>query len=318
MLRKRIPAPPEIDITPHAFTPDESSVQAYNETYETDENTLSELIQMTPTNSPDQPSQEMDPLNLDTSPCDPDSEGGLKKIRLRDRIVNAKTVLQPCNSGMKTVTNIVAIDCEMVACGGGRRKLARCSIVNYEGHVLFDEYIKPDEPVVDFLTYVSGITQQKIRFAPLFTDVKARIFGLLKNKVVVGHTLSSDFKALNFKMDPKNVRDIQRFKRYRFFCFALKILGSISGLRNFRNSPKYSWTLTSKTASTPPWKTPELPSPSTESTKNKSTSSPSTTLSTSTGQKASRRKNAANTRTPTLSTTQTPPKSTPSSPPPTN
>lgn len=225
----------------------------------------------------------------------------------------AKTVLQPCKDGVKTVTNIVAIDCEMVACGGGRRKLARCSIVNYEGHVLFDEYIKPDEPVVDFLTYVSGITQQKIRFAPLFSDVKARIFGLLKNKVVVGHTLSSDFKALNFKMDPKNVRDIQRFKRYRFFCLALKILDLISGQRNFPNSRKYSWTSISKTASTPLWKTRESPSPSTEFTRNKSTSFLSTTRSTSTGQKASKKKNAANTPTPTRSTTQTPLKSSPSS-----
>ena len=131
MLRKRIPAPPELENTiPQPPTPEESYVQQIPEPYEDDENTLSELIQMTPTGSPQKPSEEIDQLKLDASP-----NAKPVKLGLRERIELAKVVLKPCNSGLKTVTNIVAIDCEMVACGGERRKLARCSIVNYDGHV---------------------------------------------------------------------------------------------------------------------------------------------------------------------------------------
>ena len=47
-----------------------------------------------------------------------------------------------------------AIDCEMV--GGGPQgqisMLARCSVVSYDGDVVFDEYIKPDEPVTCYRT----------------------------------------------------------------------------------------------------------------------------------------------------------------------
>ena len=37
----------------------------------------------------------------------------------------AKSILNPDNSTLKSATSIVAIDCEMVACANGTRKLAR-------------------------------------------------------------------------------------------------------------------------------------------------------------------------------------------------
>lgn len=42
-----------------------------------------------------------------------------------------------------TVTPIVAVDCEMVGVGhkGTEDALARCSIVNYYGHVLLDTFV---------------------------------------------------------------------------------------------------------------------------------------------------------------------------------
>ena len=134
------------------------------ETYETNENTLSELIQITPTESPSKAHIDMEPKNEFEEATEP--KINTPHLCLSERIVIAKNVIKPCNSSLKSVTTIVAIDCEMVVCSQDKRKLARCSIVNYDGHILFDEYIKPDEPVVDFLTHVSGITQQKIRFAP--------------------------------------------------------------------------------------------------------------------------------------------------------
>jgi hypothetical protein len=71
-----------------------------------------------------------------------------------DKVTKAKAVLNPkiskSGSSYRAVTPIVAIDCEMVNCGGDTKYLARCSIVNYNGHVLFDEFVRPEKKVTDF------------------------------------------------------------------------------------------------------------------------------------------------------------------------
>ena len=41
--------------------------------------------------------------------------------------------------------------------------LARVSIVNQFGQCLYDKYVKPTEPVVDYRTTVSGVTEQHLR-----------------------------------------------------------------------------------------------------------------------------------------------------------
>uniref|UniRef100_A0A8C9HDI5 Exonuclease domain-containing protein n=1 Tax=Piliocolobus tephrosceles TaxID=591936 RepID=A0A8C9HDI5_9PRIM len=59
---------------------------------------------------------------------------------------------------------MVAIDCEMVGTGpkGHVSSLARCSIVNYSGDVLYDEYILPPCHIVDYRTRWSGIRKQHV------------------------------------------------------------------------------------------------------------------------------------------------------------
>lgn len=56
-------------------------------------------------------------------------------------------------------TKVVAMDCEMVGVGmnGKDSILARVSLVNHFGKVLYDKYVKPTEEVVDYRTPVSGI-----------------------------------------------------------------------------------------------------------------------------------------------------------------
>ncbi|KAJ2745364.1 3'-5' exonuclease, partial [Coemansia sp. BCRC 34301] len=52
----------------------------------------------------------------------------------------------------EAIGKYLAIDCEMVGAGykGSRSMLARVSIVNYYGHVVFDTYVQPLEPVTDY------------------------------------------------------------------------------------------------------------------------------------------------------------------------
>jgi RNA exonuclease 4 len=58
---------------------------------------------------------------------------------------------------------VLALDCEMVQTVGNSDSLARVSIVNYNGHSVYDKFVKPESRVTDFRTWVSGVTPQNLR-----------------------------------------------------------------------------------------------------------------------------------------------------------
>ncbi|XP_019136263.1 apoptosis-enhancing nuclease isoform X2 [Corvus cornix cornix] len=103
----------------------------------------------------------------------------------------------------------VAIDCEMVGTGpqGRLSELARCSVVNYEGDVIYDKYVQPELPIVDYRTRWSGITKQHMKNAIPFKTAQAEILKILKDKIVVGHAIHNDFQALKYFHPKDRTRD---------------------------------------------------------------------------------------------------------------
>ncbi|XP_072258812.1 apoptosis-enhancing nuclease [Pyxicephalus adspersus] len=106
----------------------------------------------------------------------------------------------------------VAIDCEMVGTGPGGRisELARCSIVNYNGEVLYDKYVKPELPITDYRTRWSGITRRHMQNAIPFKTAQKEILNMLKDKRVIGHALNNDFKALKYYHPKEQTRDTSK------------------------------------------------------------------------------------------------------------
>ncbi len=94
--------------------------------------------------------------------------------------------------------DVYAVDCEMCKTSQTDFVLTRISIVSWDGSVILDELVKPDKPIVDYLTQYSGITEDMLR--PVTTtlqDIQKRLLGLLNAKsILVGHSLDSDLKAL--------------------------------------------------------------------------------------------------------------------------
>jgi len=115
------------------------------------------------------------------------------------------------DTGETILTDVVAMDCEMVGIQGNKSVLARVCIVNNCGHVLLDAYCRPRERIVDFRTRVSGIRPSDLRDAPPFEEVQRRAHAILKNRIVVGHSIKYDFSALKLDHPRHLIRDTAHY-----------------------------------------------------------------------------------------------------------
>ncbi|KAF3204221.1 hypothetical protein TWF106_010399 [Orbilia oligospora] len=111
---------------------------------------------------------------------------------------------------------VYSLDCEMVKTSvrpstesstesstecSTESSLARVSLISWDGDVVFDSLVKPSEPVVDYLTPFSGITEAMLRDV---TTTRADIQNKLKelidgNTILIGQSLNSDLNALRMR-----------------------------------------------------------------------------------------------------------------------
>lgn len=115
------------------------------------------------------------------------------------------------------ITRVVAVDCEMVGVGkdGKENALARVSLVNYAGDVLYDKFVKVHEEVVDYRTQWSGIRAPDV--SPESTSAvepfaaQQAVGEIIKGRVLVGHALKNDLKVLRLSHPYRNIRDTSEF-----------------------------------------------------------------------------------------------------------
>ncbi|KAL4204706.1 hypothetical protein AMTRI_Chr01g133330 [Amborella trichopoda] len=115
------------------------------------------------------------------------------------------------------IADTVAMDCEMVGVSsqGTKSALGRVTLVNAWGNVIYDEHVRPIERVVDFRSEISGIRPHNLRKAKDFWTVQKHVADLMKGRILVGHALHNDLKALLLSHPKKDTRDTSEYMPFK-------------------------------------------------------------------------------------------------------
>nr|XP_011460758.1 PREDICTED: RNA exonuclease 4 isoform X1 [Fragaria vesca subsp. vesca] len=139
---------------------------------------------------------------------------GKRKERVDDS-PSLLNVLEPVNDDC-SVTDEIGMDCEMVGVGlGNKSALGRVTLINKWGNVIYDEFVRPVERVVDFRTQISGIRSWDLRKAKDFRIVQKNVAELIKGRILVGHALRNDLKALLLSHPKEDMRDTSVYQPFR-------------------------------------------------------------------------------------------------------
>lgn len=111
------------------------------------------------------------------------------------------------------LTRLLAIDCEMVGAGvgGSLSILARVSLVNSSGVVVYDSYVSPTHCVTDWRTRFSGIRPHHVKDAPKKREVVDKVRRLVAGRILLGHAIHNDLEALGIEHPETHIRDSARY-----------------------------------------------------------------------------------------------------------
>lgn len=122
--------------------------------------------------------------------------------------------------------NFYALDCEMVNTTIGI-EIVRVTVINHEGEEVYESKIKPFNPILDYKSKYSGITEESLRnCSKKLVDVQQDLLNIFdKDSILIGHSLESDLKAL--KIVHFNVVDTSIIYPHKYgppYKWSLKLL----------------------------------------------------------------------------------------------
>jgi len=97
---------------------------------------------------------------------------------------------------------------------GNKNMLARVSIINSKYETIYDKFVQPTAKVTDYRTPVSGIRPEDIEHGETFAIVKKEVTQIIENKLLVGHSVEHDFKALQISHPKNMIRDTSMYSKF--------------------------------------------------------------------------------------------------------
>ncbi|KAI5080556.1 hypothetical protein GOP47_0003739 [Adiantum capillus-veneris] len=117
--------------------------------------------------------------------------------------------------GQSVTEHMISLDCEMVDCDNKTKGLVRVCAIDAEYKLLVDMLVKPERPVIDYLTPITGISEADLTDVTCsFYEAQTAVLKLLNSDtILVGHSLHNDLKAL--KIDHPRLIDTSFLFQFR-------------------------------------------------------------------------------------------------------
>ena len=98
--------------------------------------------------------------------------------------------------------SVYAIDCEVIYTTFGL-EVAKVTVVDIDGLIVYDTYVIPEHPVVDYNTRSSGVTAEHIQSARTFiSDVQDYLSGFIfSDTILIGHGIQDYLRLLRLMHD---------------------------------------------------------------------------------------------------------------------
>lgn len=134
---------------------------------------------------------------------------------------------------MASGTRYMSVDVECVAsgCRHDDREVCFVSVVDWDENVLLSKKVKPESPVVSYLTPLTGVRAGDLDNGEKVSDVIAQVKSLLgRDVVLVGQGVKSDINWMELQrgQDYADFKDLgelfkaynQRYRNYNFFSLS--------------------------------------------------------------------------------------------------
>lgn len=168
----------------------------------TTEELVDEGYAMHPAHFAGKPSEDSEAARRVSSKTSP-SDGWLDTVAIPNLSTGSVPEQDIEKGSVTTGRKILSMDCEMcITSPVGQTpqifSLTRVSLIDWDGKVVLDEYVKPAEPITDYLTPYSGITAATLEgVTTTLQDIQKKLVSIFTPQtILIGHSLNSDLNAL--------------------------------------------------------------------------------------------------------------------------
>ncbi|CAD5232386.1 unnamed protein product [Bursaphelenchus xylophilus] len=93
---------------------------------------------------------------------------------------------------------IFVVDCEMCQTTANKAELTRITMIDEQGNIVIDSFVKPKNPITDYVTCFSGVTKESLEGVTVTVeDVQQALRRVLPpDAILAGHSIENDLMAM--------------------------------------------------------------------------------------------------------------------------